>query len=79
MYDKEAAYKKYIDMVKASWTFDRLTEEEKKRLLEALKFTKLSGTFRQRWETLQAVNYGFLLGVGYKSIGWREPEESPLF
>ena len=79
---KENALEIYVDMMKKSWSYERLTENEKSRLLDAIRRTRLFGTFRQRWETLQAVNFGFLLGVGYKPIGWRENENGkpiPLF
>ena len=80
MREKENALQEYFNMIKESWTFNRMTEKEKERVFDALRFAKLKGTFFQRWEQLQAVYYGFLLGLGYTSTGWRETDpEVPLF
>lgn len=80
MREKENALQEYFNMIKESWTFNRMTEKEKERTFDALRFAKLKGTFLQRWEQLQAVYYGFLLGLGYSGAGWRETDtEAPLF
>jgi hypothetical protein len=78
--DKESAMEKYMEIMKKSWTYSRLTEEERERLCEAIRETKASGTFEKRFEMFHAVNYAFLLGVGYSPIGWRETDdEAPKF
>ena len=79
MKDKETALNEYMEMIKKSWTYARLTDEERERMFEALRRTKLFGKFDQRCEQLHSVYYAFLLGVGYKPIDWREPEETPKF
>lgn len=76
MKDKEKALQEFIYMTLHSWTYDRMTEREKEKCLEALKRAKLRGSFFQRWEILHSVYYGFLLALDYKPIGWREPETS---
>lgn len=77
---KENAYKDYISMMKESWTYNRMTQEEKKNVGAALEFSmsSLHGTYKQRYSTLQAVYYGFLCGLGYSGGTWREEPERPL-
>lgn len=78
---KENAINNYITMTLASWTFDRMTDEEKKRCIESLKYAKVAGAYNTRWEILHSIYYAFLLGLGYTGGNWREPATSnkPLF
>ena len=74
----------FILMIEQSWTFGKMTKTEKlncRYMLEA-HTTKnaLKGTYRQRWEILQACYSAFLDGLGYTGANWRETEESaPTF
>lgn len=83
--DKESALKDYLEMIKRSWTWDRLTEKERKRFEGWIQKGKwLKGSYKQRWDTLENYYTMFLLGTGYDGpIGWREPErekkENPRF
>lgn len=79
MKDKENAKRDYIEMMKQSWTYDRMTEDEKKGLLEAVKFAKVAGAYDTRWSILQSINYAFLLALGYKGGDWRKKADEPLF
>ena len=79
MKDKENAKRDYIEMMKQSWTYDRMTEDEKKGLLEAVKFAKVAGAYETRWSILQSVNYAFLLALGYKGGDWRREATEPQF
>ena len=74
---KENAIDEFVDMVRKSWTFGRLTTSERDALFEAFEFAgrHLRGDFDARWATLQAVYNAFLLGVGYTAFNWREVEE----
>ena len=78
---KENAIYNYIEMTRDSWTFDRMTADEKKRCIEALKYSNVKGPYNTRWDALHAVYFAFLLGVGYTGPTWREPagSEKPLF
>ena len=78
---KENATNNYISMTIHSWTFDRMTEDEKKRCIESLKYAKVAGAYNTRWEILHSIYHAFLLGLGYTGPRWREPENSerPLF
>ena len=67
-------------VIKKSWTWDRLTEEERQRFIDMDIFDKIKGTDKQRIELLYTIYQAFLQGVGYKPIGWRESEpDVPLF
>ena len=77
---KENALADYIKMISHAWTWNRLTEEEKKRFTNNLNSVKLRGTYLQRWETLNNLYYFYLAGIDYKPSGWRETdEEAPQF
>lgn len=79
-YDKEKAKDDWYDMIKLSWTYARLTEDERNRLANTIKFVKLFGSYDQRWEILQSVYFAFLNALDYKSVGWRETDQDvPLF
>ena len=83
--NKDEALWKFIVDIKRSWTYAKMTEEEKDRCLKALRDseTALKGSARVRWEILCAVYHGFLLGLGYSGALWRatecEKESIPLF
>lgn len=73
---KENAFKDWFDMIVQSWTWNKLTESERNIFTEQMDSWcnirgLLSGTYKQRWEILQEMYYVYLLGVGYKPIGWR--------
>lgn len=68
-----------------TWTYARLTKEEKERLKEVF-FCKqtedcIKGRFEQKWRTLGAIYHSFLMALDYNPINWREEneEEIPLF
>ena len=81
---KEIARDLFVEMIMKSWTFEKMTENERQRIVDFFysKRTEdcLKGTYKQRWEILQAIYNSFLMGLDYKPIGWRENlEEIPLF
>lgn len=80
--DKEQVYSDFLEMVKNSWTFDRMTEDEKDRCYNTILLAKtgnlLSGTYYQRWRQLLAINSAFLLGLGYNGAFWREENRDDL-
>lgn len=79
---KENALKDYEEMIKKSWTYEKMTKEEKERLHNLLyhntTINSLKGTYNQRWEILHSVYYAYLIGLGYNPT-WREKEETPKF
>lgn len=78
-FNKEHTLDKYKDMINKSWTYDRLTEEEKRKINNILNETRiekaLKGNFKHRWDILQAIYYSFLIGIGYTDFNWRENEK----
>ena len=82
--NKENALNNFYEMIKQSWTYAKLTEHEKaqfKIVLYSRQVEKcLKGTYKQRWEILQAIYSSFLMALDYTPIGWREDlDEIPLF
>lgn len=77
---KENAIVLFDNMIKKSWTYKRLTKEEKESWYYTLNDVKtlnvLKGTFNQRWNVLQAIYGAFLnaLGYNYNPGDWRDDE-----
>ena len=65
----------FQNVIKKSWTWNRLTEEEQKRFIDMDVFDKIKGNDKTRVEWLNTIYHSFLSALGYKSIGWRETEE----
>ena len=80
---KENAYTDWFEMIFKSWTWEKLTESEREKFIDEVdkfcsersSFQILKGTYRQRWDILQALYSCYLDGLGYKPIGWRENAE----
>lgn len=74
--NKELAVNQFIDMIQASWTWKRLTMDEKKRFMKlldlAIERRETQGTYEQRFSTLHLMYDAFLQGCQYEPIGWRE-------
>lgn len=74
---KENAWSDFRQMMIKSWTFNRLTDDEKIKAFDALHFANddcnaITGNYRERWNAMNAVWFAFLLGVGYdNSCDWR--------
>lgn len=78
---KENAIYNYIQTILDSWTYNRMTDAEKKTCIDVLKYAKVAGTYSARFEQLHQIYRAFLLGIGYTDHKWREPatNEAPLF
>ena len=76
---KENVIEDYQKMIYNSWTYGKMTAQERHQwaeVLDHLKITNvLKGTYNQRWETLQAIYHSFLLALNY-TWNWREENES---
>lgn len=70
------AYYDFCEMVRKSWTFQRMTEDEQGKCWDALHFASsqnlLKGTYKVRWGILQGIYNAFLAGIGYTGCFWRE-------
>lgn len=54
-----------------SWTWKKLTEEERARFCTNIVFVPQSGSHEERMEQLACVYSMFLVGCGYDGINWR--------
>ena len=70
----------FQNVIKKSWTWQKLTQEEQQRFIDMDVFDKIKGTDKQRVEWLNTIYTAFLSALGYKPIGWREDffEETPM-
>ena len=55
-----------------SGTWNKLTNAEQESFLNMPQLKQIKGTIKMRTEWLNAIYYAYLLGLGYKPIGWRE-------
>ena len=74
---KENALLHHLAMDCRSWTFARLTQEEKERYIDFLLWANnsgvIKGTFDARFEIMSAIYSAFLIGTGYHGgCTWRE-------
>jgi hypothetical protein len=82
---KENAYSDWFDMIFKSWTWEKLTDNERTVFVDQMDSWcncrgLLIGTYKQRWEILNEMYHIYLLGVGYDSPNWRDnAEENPKF
>ena len=82
MKDKNKALDDYKEIICQSWTYRKLTIEEKERLEKTLNHTSikecLKGDYYQRMNIMTAIYTAFLYGVGYSGFDWREKEREIL-
>ena len=72
----------FQNIIKKSWTWQRLTEEERQRFINMRVFDQIKGDDKTRIEWLNTIYTAFLTALGYKWVGWREPKEDddiPIF
>lgn len=65
----------FQNVIKKSWTWERLTEEEQKRFIDMNVFDRIKGNDDTRVEWLNTIYQSFISALGYKPIGWREETE----
>lgn len=74
MKSKEYARGDFINVIKSSWTWGRMTEPEREHFLKMFNKTeKAIGNYHQRIEYYNAIYTAFLYGLGYSGFNWREP------
>ena len=73
-YRKDYARARFAQVTVNSWTYDRLTETERKALKEVLFQYPLHGNSDHHlFEEYESRYSAFLAALGYNPIGWREP------
>ena len=65
----------FQNIIKKSWTWEKLTEEEQKRFIDMNVFDRINGNDKTRVEWLNTIYFSFLHALGYQPIGWREEAE----
>lgn len=64
----------FQNVIKKSWTWEKLTNEERQRFIDMNVFDKIKGNDQTRIEWLNTIYQSFLAALDFKPIGWREPE-----
>lgn len=76
--EKEKALEYFVEMIKNSWTYDKMTEKEKEKLINLLYDNRvidaLKGNFDNRYKILNAIYGAYLSGIGYNGFNWREEQ-----
>lgn len=83
MKDKNAAIDCYLKIIYKSWTWDKLTEEERNRFIDQIDFIirsgHIKGNFARRCMIMGDLYSMFLYGIGYTNENWRINDSEPLF
>lgn len=80
--EREEIREEYIKMLQNSWTYERMTNNERIQITAILLNCKLYGNNKtQVCEQLAIIYHAFLIALNYEPIGWREPnkKEIPAF
>ena len=76
--DKEKAISDFIEMIKKSWTYEKLTNEEKRNfensVMWAINNKCINGSYNNRCKILHSLYNTFLIAIGYTGEKWREQE-----
>ena len=74
--DKENAVIDFMQMNRNSWTWAKLTFQERMDFANtvdwAISQNVIFGAYEQRYKTVHALYYAFLVGLGYGKENWRE-------
>lgn len=78
---KENAVRDFLDMIQHSWTYERMTDSEKGKLVSLFIYDDpcikaLTGSYKQRWKTCNAIFRAYLSGIGYTDWTWREEKST---
>lgn len=81
--DKMQAATDFKKMIFNSWTYDKMTRDERERLalaLDSVQAHEIKGDYNARRAALDLAYNSFLLGLGYNGFNWREkhPENIPF-
>lgn len=80
MNNKENVIYEFNNMIKNSWTYEKMTTKEKlvwnNDVLGSVRTNNaLKGNYNQRWNILQAIYGAYLYGIGYDDFNWRDESE----
>ena len=73
MKNYRAAITDWKNMISESWTWEKLTEEERNKFLELVTENEpyIKGNYEERQEILGMIYNAFLCGLGYTGMHWR--------
>lgn len=70
--DKELAIYEYKTMVVEAWTYQKMTQDEQKRLMDVFDWADeagiIVGSYNARWHILQGLFHSFIQGLGGTEI-----------
>lgn len=70
--EREQIRKDIIKIYTQSWTYERLSKNEKENIIDLLQTCKLYGNNKKQiGETLHDIYSAFLTALNYKPFGWR--------
>ena len=80
--DKNLAQQEWLDMISHSWTWAKLTVEERAKFVALFAHpcsnVVIKGSYEQRWEACEALYHAFLEALNYDPFNWREGEDNPV-
>lgn len=65
----------FQNVIKKSWTWKRLTEEERQKFVNMDVFERIRGDEQTKIEWLCTIYHSYIEALGYKPIGWIETAE----
>lgn len=65
----------FQSIIKKSWSWGKLTHEERQRFIDMNVFDKIKGNDQTRIEWLNTIYQSFLVALDFQPIGWREEEK----
>lgn len=65
----------FQNVIKHSWTWNRLTKEEQQRFIDMNVFDEIKGNDQTRVKWMHTIYLSYLTALEYKAIGWREMVE----
>lgn len=74
-HSKEAALPQYLDMIRKSWTWAKLSTKEREQFTKVAVDAVLKGDYLARWQILNNMYSAFLSALDYEPINWRETAE----
>ena len=73
---KENAMNDFLEMIKKSWTYKKMSEKEVIKLNDIFQWCidqkMIIGSYKQRINILHCIYESFLNGLGYNGWNWRE-------
>ena len=76
---KDIVEEYFNSCIKNSWTYARLTKEEKQTLIDLLSTDhiqeSIKGCYKVKWNILHTIYETYLKALGYNPFNWRENNE----